>query len=157
VDIKSSTDSRATLDPRSARTRWICLLAALCWIGVAIGVIFFHHVLEPIGVKEITINGHSYYGDPPALTLFQSDQVSAVFIMLVPMLAVFVGFVELLIRTVGRNTSLGAAAIAAGGLTCVVSLFGLLYGLASVGVIGALVILSGLPIHVAAKSGSPTR
>jgi hypothetical protein len=156
--IKSNADSRAALNSRSVRTRWICLLVALCWVGVAIGVIFFHHIPEPIGVKGITVNEHTYYGNPPALTLFERDQVSAVFITLAPMLAVLIGFVDLLIRTIRGKPSLGTTAIAAGGLTCLISLFGLLYGLASVGVVGALIILSGLPIHISANnSDSPNR
>jgi len=41
------------------------------------------HVPEPKGVLSVTINGRTYLGNPPALTLFQKDLVSFVTVAIV--------------------------------------------------------------------------
>ena len=111
---------------------------------VVVAVVFAHHIPQPKGELSVTTNGHTYYGDPPALTLYQSDPASAVIIVIVISAGVLVSFVDLLVRTRTRRTGPGTVSVAVGGVVVLFSLFGLLWGLTSIGVIGLLLVLSGL-------------
>ncbi len=128
--------------------RWFFLLLALAWVAIALGVVFGYHIAQPVGELSVTIGGHTYYGNPPAVTLYEKDPVSVIIMMAVLGGCLVASFVELVVRAQRRWTRPGSVAIVTGGLTILFSLFGLLYGLASVGVIGALVLLSGLPTKV---------
>jgi hypothetical protein len=144
--------SRDELDPRSVLIRWSLLLGAALWTGVIVVVVFNYHIPEPVGVLGITINGHSYSGNPPALALFERDPVSAYMIVVAPVVGLVVGAATLAVRARHRSTAQGAAALIVGACIALFSLFGLLWGVASVGVVGGLVALSALPIKTSAQS-----
>lgn len=99
-------------------------------------------------------------GHPPALTLYERDgpiwEVALVLIGLV----LAAGAIDLVIRTARSSVRPGVLACTAGGLLVAYSLFGLVYGLLGIGIIGGLVILVGLPMRsrpgVGADTGSPT-
>jgi hypothetical protein len=118
---------------------------AIAWSAVAVVVLLSYHVAEPLGMKSITTNGHTYFGNPPALTLFQRDPVSFVIIVLVLGVGVLASTVDMAIRVGQRTTRAGGVAIGAGVLVFLISFFGLLVGVASIGVVGILLVLSGLP------------
>jgi O-antigen/teichoic acid export membrane protein len=125
--------------------RWIFLLLAFAWVALALAVAFGYHIAQPVGELSVSIDGHTYYGNPPAITLYEKDPVSVIITMSVLGTCLAASFVELVVRTKKRWTRPGSVAIVTGGLTVLFSLFGLLYGLVSIGVVGALVLLSGLP------------
>jgi hypothetical protein len=118
---------------------------AVAWSAVAIVVLLSYHVAEPVGMTSITTNGHTYFGNPPALTLLQRDPVSLVIIVLVLGIGVLASSIDMVIRVVQHATRAGGVAIGAGVLVFLVSFFGLLVGVASIGVVGILLALSGLP------------
>ena len=125
------------------RLTFLCL--AIAWSVVAVVVLLSYHVAEPLGMKSITTNGHTYFGNPPALTLYQRDPVSFVIIALVLGVGVLASSVDMAIRVGQRAIRAGGVAIGAGVLVFLVSFFGLLVGIASIGVVGILLVLSGLP------------
>jgi len=104
-----------------------------------------YHAPESSGVTSITTNGNTYYGNPPALTLFERDRVSFLTIVVILGVGVLVSTIDLATRTARRSTGPGIAAILAGSVVLLVSLFGLLLGLAGVGVVGGLLIGVGVP------------
>lgn len=103
-----------------------------------------YHINEPVGMTSITTNGHTYYGDPPALTLLERDPVSFSIITIALGLGLLVALVDLEVRRIRGLSGFGVGAVFAGIGMIVFSLLGLLWGLASVGVDGALVVLAGL-------------
>jgi hypothetical protein len=123
------------------------LLLATLWTLLIVVVVFWYHIAEPRGILSITVNGHTYTGDPPALTLFESDAVSAIDIVIAPLVGLLVGAASLELRTRRRSSAPGAVALIVGGCVALFSLFGLLWGVASIGVVGVLVLLSALPIE----------
>jgi hypothetical protein len=125
---------------------WLLLLLATLWTLLIVVVVFWYHVAEPAGVLSITVNGHTYTGNPPALSLFERDAVSALTIVCAPLVGLLVGAASLEVRTRRGTSGRGAAALIVGGCLAFLSLFGLLWGVASVGVVGGLVTLSALPI-----------
>jgi hypothetical protein len=151
-------DAGATaLDSRSVHLHWLTLLLATLWTLVIVTVVFWHHVAEPAGVLSITVNGHTYTGNPPALTLFENDTVSGLIIVIAPLFAVLVGAASLELRIRRRTSAEGVIALVVGGLVAFFSLFGLLWGVATIGVVGVLVLLSALsiktvPVETAASS-----
>ncbi len=60
--------------------------------------------------------------------------------------AILIAAVELAVRTRRKSDRPGLCAIVIGSLLCMYSLFGLLYGVAAIAPIGAMLILSGLPL-----------
>jgi hypothetical protein len=134
------------LDPRSVRLHWLLLLLATLWTLLIVVVVFWYHVAEPIGVLSITVNGHTYTGSPPALTLFESNGMPALAIVIAPVLGLLTGAASLEARTRRRTSAEGVAALIGGGFLALFSLFGLLWGIASIGVVGGLVVLSALSI-----------
>ena len=85
----------------------------------------------------MTINGDTYVGNPPALTLFQRDTVSFVTVIIVLGAGLLAATVDLVMRYLQHSTRAGTLAIVAGGAVVLVSLFGSLVGLAAgVGVVG---------------------
>ena len=127
------------------RRSWFLMGLALLRSGVAVGVLLGYHVPEPLGMTSITTNGHTYVGNPPALTLFQRDPVSFVTIAVTLGAGLLVGLIDLIVRSKRRSDRVGAAVIFAGAIVLLVSLFGLLLGVLGVGVVGVLLIASGLP------------
>lgn len=126
---------------------WLLLLLATLWTLVIVVVVFWYHVAEPKGILSITVNGHTYTGNPPALTLFESDAVSAIDIVIAPAIGLLVGAASLEVRSRRRSSAPEAVALIVGGCVALFSLFGLLWGVASIGVVGVLVLLSALPIE----------
>ena len=124
---------------------WLLIVLAVLWSGVAVAVLLEYHVPEPLGMTSITTNGHTYVGDPPALTLFERDPVSFVTIAVTLGMGLLVGLIDLIVRSNQHNARVGLVAIVGGSLVLLVSLFGLLLGLLGVGVVGILLIASGLP------------
>lgn len=135
------------LDPHSVHRHWLLLLLATLWTLIIVVVVFWYHLAEPLGVLSITVNGHTYVGNPPALTLFERDAVSALIIVIAPIVGLLVGAASLEVRTRRRTSGQGAAALIVGACVAFFSLFGLLWGVASIGVVGVLVLLSALPIE----------
>lgn len=118
---------------------------ALLWAIVVVVILARYHVPEPLGATSVITNGHTYYGNPPALTLPESDPVSFAVITITMGLGVVVGIGDLVVRKLRRVTGWGHGAVVAGIVVILMSVFGLLLGLASIGVDGALIILSGMP------------
>jgi hypothetical protein len=132
--------------PRPSFRRPLLFLGlAVLWSGFALSVLLNYHIPEPLGVLGVTINGHTYVGHPPALTIYERDPVSFVTIVAVLGSGLLTGALDLGLRFVQRSTRSGTSAVVAGAAVILVSLLGLLPGLAGVGVVGALLIISGLP------------
>jgi hypothetical protein len=104
--------------------------------------VFAHHVAQP-GSPFLVVGGHTYVTHPPALTLDQRDHVSAESITIALGLVVLVGTIDLVLRLVRRSTTPGFAALSAGGILVLFSLFGLVRGLVGIGTAGLLVAVSG--------------
>lgn len=132
---------------RTSGTRpWIYLAMAFAWSAVAVGVCLGYHLPESSGVLSVTTNGHTYTGHPPALTLFQRDPVSFATIAIVLSAGLAVATIDLVVRAVQHTNRVSGGAVAAGAMIILFSFFGLLLGVASLGVVGLLLIFSGLPI-----------
>jgi hypothetical protein len=136
------------LSPLSVRRHWLLLLLAALWTVVIVVIVFEYHIAEPSGVLSITTNGHTYAGSPPALTLFERDAVGARSIIVAPLIGLLVGAASLQLRTRRGNSSPSVLAIVVGGFLALFSLFGLLWGVASIGVVAVLVILSARSIKL---------
>jgi hypothetical protein len=134
------------LDPRSLRRHWLLLLLAALWTLLIVAVVFAYHIAEPSGVLSITTNGHTYVGNPPALTLFDRDAVGARNIVAAPLIGLLVGALSLQVRTRRGTSRASVLAIVVGAFLAAFSLFGLLWGVASIGVVAVLVILSARSI-----------
>jgi hypothetical protein len=144
------TGERPTLSRRSVTLRWVWLGLAFAWVVVAVGVIYGYHIAEPKGVLSVNTGRHTYWGNPPALTLHERDPISFEIGLGFMGAVLIVGLVDLSVRTRRGMTRAGAGAIAAGALLVLYSLFGLVVGLLAIGSAGALVVLSGLPIKSSA-------
>ncbi len=136
-----------SLDKASTVRRWVFLSLALVWSAVTVGVCLRYHVPESSGVTSVTTNGHTYTGHPPALTLYQRDPISVMNIVIALSAGRLVATVDLVIRAIQRTNRVGGGAVTIGVLVILFSLFGLLLGVSSLGVVGALLILAGLPIR----------
>ncbi len=143
------------LDRGSVVRRIGALVAAWLWAGAVVVLLYRYHVAQPTS-PWAEVNGHTYFTHPPAQTLAQRDRVSAEIMTIAVCVAVGVGTADLVVRLGRRRTVPGVAALAAGGSLLVFSLFGLLRGLAGIGTIGLLVILSGLPMKARAVVDGPT-
>ncbi|HUX05050.1 MAG TPA: hypothetical protein VMV53_09145 [Acidimicrobiales bacterium] len=124
--------------------RWPVALAAawaLLWLGVA----FTYHINEPSGVQSITMNGRTYVGSPPALSLFERDNFSVLLAMVLVTVAILVAFLDVTSRRRRADRRPGPATVVAGSLLVAFSLFGLLWGILSIGVVGLLLILASRP------------
>ena len=130
--------------------RWSVAIAAtwaLLWLAVA----FTYHINEPPGVQSITMNGHTYVGSPPALSLFERDNFSVLLAMVLVTVAILVTFLDVSSRRRRADGRPGPASVIAGSLLVVYSLLGLLWGLLSIGVVGLLLILASRPTKPAVK------
>ncbi len=70
--------------------------------------------------------------------------MSAAFFAIAPAIGVLVSFAERIVRTRSRRSGPGALFISVGGVVILFSLFGLLLGPASIGVVGAMLVISRL-------------
>ncbi len=146
VEPVNGDQRRAILQTRSVAWRWLCIATGSLWsLGFAF-FIFSYHIDEPHGILTITTGGRTFAGNPPALTLYERSGVIWVIALFIIGFVVLCGAADLLVRTVRSRTAPGLVAIVAGGLLVAYSLFGLIYGLIGIGTIGALVVLSGLPM-----------
>jgi hypothetical protein len=136
--------------------RCVFLGAAWLWAGGVIAFYLTYHLAQPRGVLSVNTGGHTYYGNPPTLTLNQQDPVSTKIVAIALGLTLLVAAVDLVVRTTRRMTGPGVAALLAGGMLMLFSLFGLLLGLAGIGTAGLLIILSGLAMKTTG-SGSANR
>ncbi len=127
------------------RQSWVLLGLALLWSGLALAVLLDYHLPEPTGVTSITANGHTYVGNPPALTLLERDPVSFAIITVTLSAGFLVSLVDLILRGRDHTSRLGIGAIVAGSTVLLVSPFGLLPGLLGVGIVGGMLIAPGLP------------
>jgi ABC-type uncharacterized transport system permease subunit len=121
-------------------------MASLAAVAIAAGALGLHFN-EPVGILEMTVNGHTYRGSiqhPPALTLFERDQFSVIFAGALVSVVLIAAWTELVVRTLRGKTGVGSVAIAAGGLLALLSFFGLVYGVVTLGTLGALVVWSGV-------------
>jgi hypothetical protein len=137
---------KKVLDPQSVRRHGLLLLLATFWTLLIVVVVFLYHIAEPVGALSITTNGHTYVGNPPALTLFERDSVGALNIVIAPLIGLLVGAATLEFRTRRGTSAPSVLAIVVGALLALFSLFGLLWGVASIGVVAVLVILSARSI-----------
>ena len=105
------------------RRRWALLAFAAVWTVVVTVVVWRYHIDEPKGELGVTINGVTYSGNPPALTLRERDATAAMLLVVVPSAAVVVGVLESLVRSRDERPGIGVAAVTAGGCVIVFSLF----------------------------------
>ncbi len=131
--------------PQRALLPDVLLGLALLWAILVVVILARYHVPEPLGATAVTTNGHTYFGNPPALTLPESDPFSFAVITVTMGLGIVVAIGDLVVRKMRNITGWGNGAVVAGVVVILMSVFGLLWGLASVGVDGALLILSGMP------------
>ncbi len=131
--------------------RWPLSVAAL-WASAWLVGAFIYHVNQPIGELTVTIGGHTYTGDPPALTLYQSDAAAVLVLTAVVATALLAVLVDVAVRRRRNYEGVGVASVIVGGLLLVFSLFGLLWGVASFGVVGALLLLASRPVSVTART-----
>jgi hypothetical protein len=122
--------------PVAAAATW-----ALMWLAVAVG----YHINEPVGVLGVTYGGHTYTGNPPAITLFERDRSWVLIMMSIVVVAMLVAAIDVAERRRRKYSGRGTASVIVGALLVAFSLFGLLWGLASIGVVGLLLILASRP------------
>lgn len=142
------------LRPASIAWRAIFLGAAWLWAGGVMAFLLSYHFAQPRS-PYLAVGGHIYYTRPPALTLDQQDPVSTKIIALALGLSLVVATVDLVVRTARRIPAPGIAALLAGGMLMLFSLFGLLRGLAGIGTVGVCVTLSGLAMKPTRTRTSP--
>jgi hypothetical protein len=126
---------------------WVFLALAIAWSAVTVGVCLGYHLPESPGVLSVTTNGHTYTGHPPALTLFQRDPVSFATIAIVLSAGLVVATIDLVVRAVQGTNRVSGGAVAAGAMVILFSFFGLLLGIASLGVVGLLLVFAGWPMQ----------
>jgi hypothetical protein len=136
VETDSEASSREVI-------RIVLVVAAIAWAILTLIALTRYHVDQPLGEKSVTTGGHTYYGNPPALTLRQSDPVSFFIIAITLVVGTLVATVDLVVRRLKRSRGWATGAVIAGADMIVFSLFGLLLGLATMGVVGALLVLAG--------------
>ena len=124
---------------------WRVAVAAL-WIVIWFVVAVRYHINEPIGELSVTYGGHTYTGDPPAITLFERDGTWVLIMTAIVFGAMLVAAFDVTIRRRRRYPGTGIASAVVGALLMAFSLFGLLRGLASIGVVGLLLILASRPV-----------
>ncbi|HEV2427769.1 MAG TPA: hypothetical protein VGS61_06085 [Acidimicrobiales bacterium] len=124
--------------------RWF-LLAAGTWAAAWTAIAFAYPIPlgPPGGETSVDINGHTYTGNPPAPTLFDRDAYSIKLALVVVGLAFAAALIENSILAERGESRFGRVTVVAGGFLIAYSLFGLGWGLLSVGVVGLLLVLAG--------------
>lgn len=123
--------------------RWPLIVAAgwaLLWLGIS----YVYHINEPAGIRGIA--------NPPALTLYQRNSLLVVYSMIAVILAFFIAAIDVEVRQRRHSRRRGRLSVVAGSLLVVFSLFGFVWGLVSVGVVGLLILVASRP-----ATTSPTR
>ena len=118
---------------------------AAAWACISLAAAFVYPIKEPVGVLSVTYGGHTYTGNPPAVTLFERDRTWVLIMAVVVAVAILVALIDVTVRGRRDVGSAGIATAIGGALLVAFSLFGLLWGLASVGVVGLLLILASRP------------
>jgi hypothetical protein len=136
--------SHARLWPVALAAVWACI-----WIEVAVN----YHINEPIGELSVTYGGHTYAGNPPAVTLFERDGVWVLIMTTIVVSALLVSLIDVTVRSRRNFGGIGITSMISGGLLVAFSLFGLLWGLASIGVVGLFLILASQPRKLLATEG----
>lgn len=126
--------------------RRLLVAAASLWTLACFAVAVGYHINEPPGVQSITLNGHTYVGSPPALSLMQRDPNAVLLAAVLVLVAILVAAVDVDRRRRRDDRRPGVASVIVGVLLVLFSLFGLGWGLASLGVVGLLVVLASRPI-----------
>lgn len=137
--------------------QWIFLALAVVWAVVALVVVTRVHLDQPRGETSVTINGHTYRGSPVTLTLAQSRPGLLVTMLVTLVAALAIGIGDFLLRVTHQQRRPGFGAIGAGALVGLLSLFGLIWGIASLGVVGALLILSARPLGISQRAWIASR
>lgn len=127
--------------------RRLPLVAAVLWALVCLLVSVGYHISEPAGVLSITIGNQTYTGNPPALSLYQRDQVSILLAAAIVFGALLVSAIDVEVRWRRKSPSPGVASAIVGAALILFSLFGLLWGVLSIGVVGLLLIVASRPFR----------
>lgn len=137
--------------------QWVFLALAVAWAVVTLVVVTRYHLNQPRGETSVTINAQTYRGFPPSLTLAESKPglYQTLLVALVAALAIGVG--DLLLRVTHQQTRPGFGALDAGALVGLFSLVGLVWGVASLGVVGALLVLSARPLSISQRAWISSR
>jgi len=128
--------SHTRLWPVECAAAWACI-----WFVA--GVVY--HINEPVGELSVTYNGHTYTGNPPAITLFERDKTWVLIMTVIVVVAILVSYIDVTVRGRRKYGGVGNASAIVGALLVAFSLFGLLWGLASLGVVGLFLILASRP------------
>lgn len=120
---------------------------AFIWSMVTLILLLRYHIDEPLGTTSVSLNGHNYFGNPPALTLLQRDPVSFTIVVGVLIAGLLISVSDLVLRILFHAERRGKTALVTGSSMVVFSLFGLVWGLASVGIVGLLIFFSAFPNH----------
>jgi hypothetical protein len=119
------------------------VVLAVAWAVLTLVVLTHYHVNQPLGETSVTTNGHTYYGHPPALTLRQKDPASYSIVAITVVVGTIVATADLVVRRLKHRRGWATGAVVAGADMIAFSLFGLLLGLATMGVAGSLLLLAG--------------
>jgi hypothetical protein len=139
------------MEEMKIRVRRLPLAVAAMWAMVWLIVAVAYRINEPTGELSVTYGGHTYAGNPPAVTLFERDGVWVLIMMAIVAIAILISVLEVNIRRRRRFVGRGVASVIVGALLMAFSLFGLLWGLASFGVVGLLLHTASRPIVPAAS------
>ncbi len=112
------------------------------WSVLTIICLFNYHFNEPVGTTSVFINGRTYYGNPPALTLIERDPLASAIVIAVLILGLLISLSDLALQIFSRSERRSKPALVTGIIMVVFSLFGLVWGLLSLGVVGLLIFLS---------------
>jgi hypothetical protein len=111
----------------SQARRWPVVAAAV-WALMWFGAVLSYHISEPVGVLSITIDGHTYWGNPPALTLYASERSWVLIMVVIVVGAMLVSAIDVTVRRLCKSGGPGIASAIVGALLVVFSFFGLLWG-----------------------------
>lgn len=128
------------------RDRRLPLVAASAWALLWFVVALTYHINQPLGELSVTVGDHTYTGNPPALALYESDQDGVTVLTAVVVILITVATIDVMVRRYRNYRGTGITSASAGGLLMVFSLLGLLWGLASLGVVGLLLVLASRPV-----------
>ena len=115
------------------------------WSVLTITCLFKYHFNEPVGTTSVFINGRTYYGNPPALTLIERDPLASAILIAVLILGLLISLSDLALQIFFRSERRSKPTLVTGIIMVVFSLFGLVWVLLSLGVVGILIFLSAFP------------
>ena len=124
----------------------IFLGIALFLFALELYIFLNYHVSEGRGVTSVVINGHTFIGNPPAVTFSERDPVSFLIVVLTMSSAVLISLIDLIFRYFSNPTWSGKPSLIVGSIIILISLRGLIWGFLSLGVIGIFIVLSAFPL-----------